>query len=394
MALKRLAILGSTGSIGASTLEVVAAHSKRFKIVSLSAARSVEALARQAALHRPALLAVADAQAAAQLKTLLPADFRGRVVYGPQGYMEAAAGCGADMVVSAMVGAAGLLPTYAAVKAGIDVALANKETLVAAGELVMAEAAASGAAILPVDSEHSAIYQALMGNDPAGVRRLWLTASGGPFWEFTPGQLAAVTPKMALAHPNWSMGPKITVDSATMMNKGLEVIEAHWLFKRAWDDIAVLIHPQSVVHSLVEYVDGSVLAQLGLPDMKVPIAFALAHPQRLELKLPSLDLAQVGSLTFARPDLSRFPALGLAFAAGRAGGSAPAVLNAVNEVAVAGFLAGRLAFPQIAACVQEVLGRHQPAPLSCLAEVLEADRWARGQARDWVSNKGGAPCSR
>jgi len=387
---KKLAILGSTGSIGKSTLEVVAAHRERFPVVSLAAARSVEELAKQAALFQPQVLAVLDKEAADKLKTLLPSGLKAEVVYGPQGYLQAAAGCGADMVLSAMVGAAGLLPTYAAIKAGIDVALANKETLVAAGELVMAAARESGSAIVPVDSEHSAIYQSLMGNDPAGVRRLWLTASGGPFWSFTKEQLAGVTPEMALAHPTWSMGPKITIDSATLMNKGLEVIEAHWLFDRGYDDIKVVIHPQSVVHSLVEYVDGSFLAQLGLPDMKTPIAFALAHPQRLAMDMPQLNLAQVARLSFEEPDLERFPALGLAFAAGREGGSAPAVMNAANEVAVGLFLRGSLTYGQITVCVRAVLDEHQTHSLPSVAAVLEADRWARTQARAWAESHGGA----
>ncbi len=390
MDVKKLAILGSTGSIGHSTLEVVAAHRERFSVVSLAAARSVEELARQAALLQPRLLAVLDQEAARRLKALLPAGLKARVVHGPQGYLEAAAGCEADLVLSAMVGAAGLLPTYAAIKAGIDVALANKETLVAGGELVMAAAAESGSAIIPVDSEHSAIYQSIMGNDPAGVRRLWLTASGGPFWRWSKERLAGVTPEMALAHPNWSMGPKITVDSATMMNKGLEVIEAHWLFAMGYDDIKVLVHPQSVVHSLVEYVDGSFLAQLGLPDMKTPIAFALAHPQRLALEAPRLNLAQVACLSFEEPDMERFPSLGLALAAGREGGSAPAVMNAANEVAVGLFLAGRLAFKSIAACVGAVLQSHRAQPLESVAAVLEADRWARAEARTWAEAQGGA----
>ncbi|MCB2225198.1 MAG: 1-deoxy-D-xylulose-5-phosphate reductoisomerase [Desulfarculaceae bacterium] len=390
MGVKNLAILGSTGSIGLSTLEVIAAHRERFRVKSLAAARSVEALAAQAALVQPELVAVLDAESADKLKALLPAGLKCRIVHGPQGYLEAAAGCGAELVVSAMVGAAGLLPTYAALKAGIDVALANKETLVAAGELVMAAASESGAAIIPVDSEHSAIFQALMGNDRSAVKRIWLTASGGPFRDFSQAQLAKVTPAMALDHPNWSMGPKITIDSATLMNKGLEVIEAHWLFGRDYDEITVVVHPQSVVHSLVEYVDGSFIAQLGQPDMKTPIAFALAYPQRLPLDLPQLDLTQVASLTFRAPDLERFPALGLALAAGRAGGSAPATLNAANEVAVGLFLEGKLSYGQIAACVQGVLNTHQTRPLNSVAEVLETDREARAQARAWAAKQGEA----
>ncbi len=391
MAVKKLAILGSTGSIGVSTLEVISGHRDKFQVVSLAAARSVEALAAQAALHQPGLLAVKDAAAADQLKALLPTGFKGKVLSGPQGYLEAAAGSGADLVVSAMVGAAGLLPTFTAAKAGIDIALANKEALVAGGSLVIEAARANGAAIIPVDSEHSAIYQSLMGQDRDGIKRLWLTASGGPFRDFSAAELARVTPQMALDHPNWSMGPKITVDSATLMNKGLEVIEAHWLFGQSFERIKVVIHPQSVVHSAVEYVDGSLIAQMGQPDMKAPIAFALSYPQRLALDLPALDLAQVASLTFFEPDLERFPSLALAFAAGRAGGSAPAVLNAANEIAVGRFLEGRLSYPGISACVEAVLEQNTSGSPASVAEVLEADRWARSKARAWVEDQGGSP---
>jgi 1-deoxy-D-xylulose-5-phosphate reductoisomerase len=385
---KRLAILGSTGSIGLSALQVVEANPGLFKVVSLAAARSVESLADQVQRLKPALAAVLDAPAAAALKALLPAGTPTRVVHGSQGYLEAAVGCGPDLVLSAMVGAAGLVPTFAAVAAGINVALANKETLVAAGELVMAEARKTGAAILPVDSEHSAIFQALMGNDPARVRRLLLTASGGPFRHKSAAELKRVTREQALNHPNWSMGPKITIDSATLMNKGLEVIEARWLFDQPLEKIEVVIHPQSLIHSLVEYVDGSVVAQLGLPDMRLPIAFALAYPERRDWSLPPLDLTKSGPLTFEPPDLGRFPALGLAYAAGRAGGAAPAVLGAANEVAVEAFLAGRLDFPGITACVAAVLDSFDGRPAASVAAVLEADRWARQQARSWVGERG------
>jgi 1-deoxy-D-xylulose-5-phosphate reductoisomerase len=382
---RRLAVLGSTGSIGVSTLEVVEAHPERFQVVSLAAARSVKKLAAQALKHQPQVLAVIDAAAAAELQALLPEDLARRVVHGPQGYLEAAVGSGPQVVLSAMVGAAGLVPTYAAVQAGLTVALANKETLVAGGQPVMAAAQAKGAVILPVDSEHSAIFQALMGNDPQKVRALWLTASGGPFREFSAQRLSQVTPAQALNHPNWSMGPKITVDSATLMNKGLEAIEAHWLFGQPLDKIKVVIHPQSVVHSLVEYTDGSVLAQMGLPDMRLPIAFALAYPERLASELPALPVTSMGPLTFQEPDRQRFPALDLAYSAGRAGGTCPAVLNGANEVAVAAFLQGGLGFTGIVACVQAVLEQHQAGPADSVAEVLEADRWARGAARSWLA---------
>ncbi|CAO0822494.1 1-deoxy-D-xylulose 5-phosphate reductoisomerase [Desulfarculales bacterium] len=381
---RRLAILGSTGSIGVSTLEVVEAYPRHFTVASLAAARSVKKLAEQAIRHQPQVLAVIDEAAATQLKYLLPPKLARRVVHGPQGYLEAAVGCGPQVVLSAMVGVAGLVPTYAAVQAGVTVALANKETLVAGGEPVMAAAKAKGAVILPVDSEHSAIFQGLMGNDPKRVRALWLTASGGPFRQLSPQKLSQVTPAQALNHPNWSMGPKITVDSATLMNKGLEAIEA-LAFWSAHDKIKVVIHPQSVVHSLVEYVDGSVLAQMGLPDMRLPIAFALAYPERLASELPSLPVTSMDPLTFQEPDRERFPALELAYAAGRAGGTCPAVLNGTNEVAVAAFLQGGLAFTGIACCVAEVLQRHQIGPADSVAAVLEADRWARGAARSWLA---------
>ncbi len=386
--MKRLAILGSTGSIGLSALEVVEARPRRFQVVSLAAARSVQTLALQARRHRPRVLAVIDRQAAERLKALLPQELAARVVCGPQGYLAAAVEAGADMVLSAMVGAAGLPSTFAAVQAGLDVALANKETLVAGGEPVTAAAAASGARILPVDSEHSALFQALEGNRRSQVRNLWLTASGGPFRRLSAAELARVTPEQALDHPNWSMGPKITVDSATLMNKGLEVIEAHWLFDTPLDRVQVVIHPQSLVHSLVEYIDGSILAQLGPPDMKLPIAYALTYPERLAWDWPRLDIRALGSLTFEEPDLKRFPALALAYAAGRQGGTAPAILNAANEVAVEAFLAGELDFPGICACVESVLAGSEAGPASSVAEVLEADRRARREARAWLRKRG------
>jgi 1-deoxy-D-xylulose-5-phosphate reductoisomerase len=381
---KRLAILGSTGSIGVQALQVIAEHPDRFQVTSLAAARSVELLAAQARQFKPEVIAVVDLAAARRLADLLPDDLASRVVHGSQGYLEAAVGRGPDMVLSAMVGAAGLAPTFAAVKSGHDVALANKETLVAGGELVMAEAMKRGAAVLPVDSEHSAIFQALMGNRASAVRRILLTASGGPFREKTRAELALVTPQEALAHPNWAMGPKITVDSATLMNKGLEVIEARWLFDQPLDRIEVLVHPQSVVHSAVEFVDGSVMAQMGIPDMRLPIAFALAYPERLPSSRPSLDLLKVASLTFQAPDTERFPALKLAYAAAEQGGLSPAVLSGANEVAVEGFLQGRLDFPGITACVAAVLESHPGGQATSIAAVLEADRWARANARQWV----------
>lgn len=389
MAVKKIAVLGSTGSIGKNALEVVEQRPDLFEVVSLAAARSVEVLAVQARRHRPRLIVVLDAEAAQRIKALLPEDLARLVVHGPAGYIEAVVSAGADVVLSAMVGAAGLMPTFAAVRAGITVALANKETLVAGGEVVMKKAAETGAQIVPVDSEHAAIFQALLGSRPQEVRCLWLTASGGPFRGKSAAELEKVTPAEALDHPNWTMGPKITVDSATLMNKGLEVIEAGWLFGQPLDKVRVVIHPQSVVHSLVEFVDGTMLAQMGVPDMRLPIASALTHPERLPWELPRLELTRLKALTFEEPDMKRFPALAVAYAAGRTGGSAPAVLNGANEVAVEAFLAGRLDFTGITACVTQALEAHQAGPLESVAEVLEADRWARNQARQWLAARGG-----
>jgi len=387
MALKRLAILGSTGSIGVTALGVVEERPERFKVVSLAAASSFQKLAGQVLRHKPLLAAVKDQAVAQKLREILPADCPTRVVHGPEGYLAATLEAEADLVVSAMVGAAGLMPTFAAVQAGINVALANKESLVAAGELVMQKAQETGANILPVDSEHSALFQALQGRDPGEVRRLWLTASGGPFRDLSLAGQKDVTPKMALNHPRWSMGPKITVDSATLMNKGLEVIEARWLFNRPLSEIKVVIHPQSLVHALVEMVDGSLIAQLAEPDMRLPIAYALSYPQRLRDSRPGLNPAAMGELSFAAPDLARFRTLALAYAAAEQGGTAPAVLSGANEVAVESFLKGLLDFPGIPALVEAVLDRHRVQPADTVAAVLEADRWARGEARNWLEKR-------
>lgn len=377
--MKRLAILGSTGSIGVSTLEIVAAYPERFQIVALTAGRNLDLLRQQILAFKPQLVAVRSASDAERLQAELGAGAP-RILSGTPGLIACAAENDADMVVSAIVGAAGLEPTLAAIEAGKDVALANKETLVAAGAVVMAAVARQGVRLLPVDSEHSAIFQSLEGHRNADVRRLILTASGGPFRDLSPQQLAKVSIADALAHPNWSMGRKISIDSATMMNKGLEVIEACWLFDLPVERIDVHIHPESIVHSMVEYVDGAVIAQLGIPDMKTPIAYALSHPERLPLDLPPLDLCRLGSLRFQEPDPQRFPCLALAYDAMRIGGTAPAVLNAANEVAVEAFLAGAIAFLDIPRIIRTVLERHEVLPATALAEVLAADSWARQAA--------------
>jgi 1-deoxy-D-xylulose-5-phosphate reductoisomerase len=384
MTKQRLTILGATGSIGASTLDVVARHPDRFEIVALTGHRRLDVLETQCRRHRPRYAVVGDP---ADAKTLGDA-LRGvgtQVLAGPEALAQVAALPEVDAVMAAIVGAAGLAPTLAAARAGKRLLLANKEALVMAGPVFMAEVRRSGALLLPIDSEHNAVFQSLpagfSGNHAAaGVSRILLTASGGPFRNVSLDRLTDVTPDQACAHPNWVMGRKISVDSATMMNKGLEVIEAHWLFAAAPERIDVVIHPQSVIHSLVQYVDGSVLAQLGNPDMRTPIAHALAYPERIEAGVPPLDLFQVAQLTFERPDFTRFPCLALAYQALRAGGNAPAVLNAANEVAVAAFLAGRLSFLGIADVIADALERVPLGDLPDLAAVLAADAAGRAAA--------------
>lgn len=384
-----IAILGATGSIGASTLAVTALHSEHYRIVALTAQRDADAMLELCARHRPQVVAMADPGAAAALRRALP-DRGIEVLSGPEGLVAAAAWPGADIVVAAIVGAAGLSPTLAAVHAGRRLLLANKEALVMAGALFMAAVRKGGAMLVPIDSEQNAIFQCLggdyrCGEPPAGVRRIVLTASGGPFRTTPAAALESVTPEAACAHPNWRMGRKISVDSATLMNKGLEVIEAAWLFALDAARVDVLVHPQSVVHSLVEYADGSLLAQLGVADMRVPIAQALAWPQRIESGAPSLDLAQVARLDFEPPDRGRFPALDLAYQALRAGGLAGTVLNAANEVAVQAFLDRRIGFPRIAAVVADTLERTSGGAAGSLEAVLAADADARRVAEQQVA---------
>jgi len=378
---RSIALLGSTGSVGVSTLALVERFPDRFRAVSLAAGRNVELLAEQVRRHEPELVSVADDACAADLRARVPG-FAGRIVAGAEGPRAVATHASADIVLSALVGALGLEPTLAAIESGKDVALANKEVLVVAGALVTRAARERGVRLLPVDSEHNAIFQALHGHDRNEVRRLILTASGGPFLRHTVADLAHVTRADALKHPTWKMGPKITIDSATLMNKGLEVIEAHWLFDVEPERIDVVIHPQSIIHSMVEYIDGSVLSQMAVPDMTIPIGYALAYPERLPLThLRTLDLPAAGELTFVEPDLERFPCLGLAYRALRAGGTMPAVLNAANEVAVERFLAEDLCYRDVPAVVAAVMDAHTSTPATDLATLLAADRWARERAR-------------
>ncbi|GBD26101.1 1-deoxy-D-xylulose 5-phosphate reductoisomerase [bacterium HR30] len=383
--MKQLSILGSTGSIGVTTLDVVSRFPERFRIVALAAGTRVNQLVDQARKFAPRLIAVGSKEAVEDFRRLYP-DYQGEILYGPEGLERCATAPEANLVISALVGAVGLVPTLRALELGKPVALANKEVLVAAGALVTTTAKKTGAKLWPIDSEHNAIFQALQGHRRQDVRRLILTASGGPFLRTPREKLAEVVPEQALQHPTWKMGAKITVDSATLMNKGLEVIEAHWLFGLEPSRIEVIIHPQSIVHSLVEYVDGSLLAQLGVPDMSIPIAYILGFPERLDLDyLPRLDLSHAGRLEFETPDLERFPCLGLAYEALRRGGTAPAVLNAANEAAVAAFLEGSIRFIDIPRIVRLVLDAHQPTDVDSLDTVLRVDRWARETAQRAIS---------
>ncbi len=377
--MKNISILGSTGSIGQSTLAVVEKFSDRFKVVALAAGNNVELLEKQVRQFKPALVSVVSPSSAEQLKQRC-SGLKVAVLSGVEGMIQAAALDDADITVSAIVGTAGLVPTMAAISAGKTIALANKEVLVTAGELVMSECRRRGVRLLPVDSEHSAIFQCLHAGANKDIRRLILTASGGPFRSFSKKDLATVTLAQALKHPNWSMGKKITIDSATLMNKGLEVIEARWLFDMKPEKIRVLIHPQSIVHSMVEYTDGAVVAQLGMPDMKGPIAYALSYPERLDDVSPALDLAAVGTLTFEEPDLDRFPCLAYAFDALRAGGTMPAVLSAANEVAVRYFLEERIGYNDIAPVIRTAMDAHTPSAVRTVEDALKADLWARQEA--------------
>ncbi|HSH69495.1 MAG TPA: 1-deoxy-D-xylulose-5-phosphate reductoisomerase [Deferrisomatales bacterium] len=385
--MKTLSILGSTGSIGESTLDVATRFPEKFRVVALAAAgANPTRLAAQVEQTGARLVAVADAGRAAALEPLLASNVE--VCWGAEGLVRAAEVAEVDLVVSAIVGAAGLVPTYAALVAGKDVALANKESLVVGGELVLQAARDSGARLLPVDSEHSALFQVLDGRDSEQVRRLILTASGGPFRGRQRAELAGVSVEQTLDHPNWAMGPKITVDSATLMNKGLEVIEAYWLFGLPASAIEVTVHPQSVVHSMVEFVDGAVLAQLGVPDMRGPISYALNYPKRLPMPDLGLKLWELEGLTFEAPDRAAFPCLDLAFRALELGGTAPAVLSGANEVAVAAFLDRQLSFLQIPELVAAALGALPVTPLDTVHTALEADLTARRFARDWVGAQG------
>jgi 1-deoxy-D-xylulose-5-phosphate reductoisomerase len=376
---KRIVVLGSTGSIGRATLDVVArlrAAGEALDVAGLAARRNVSALAAQVRAFRPAAVALSRAEDAGALREAAPG-WHGEVLAGPEGLERIASAFEADLVVVAIDGVAGLAPTLAALRAGADVALATKEALVAGGALVVDAAARRGRRLLPIDSEHAAIFQCLDGRPAADVARLWLTASGGPFRRMPAEAMTRVTPEDALRHPTWRMGPKVTVDSSTLMNKGLEIIEAHWLFGVSADRIEVVVHPQSIVHSGVEFVDGSVLAQLAAPDMRLPIQSVLTYPRRVPHAVARLDLRTLASLDFEPPDEERFPCLGLAREALRRGGTAPAALNAANEAAVRLFLDGRIGFTAIAPAIRRALDAHAARPVASLGDVIAADREAR-----------------
>jgi 1-deoxy-D-xylulose-5-phosphate reductoisomerase len=383
--MKSIAILGSTGSVGVTTLDVVSRFPERFRVAALAAGRNVELLARQIQRFQPDLVSVESAalaqDLAARVRPLKPT-----IMHGVEGTIAVATHPATKLVMSALVGALGLSPTLAAIRAGKDIAFANKEVLVIAGELVTRAVRDHGVQLLPVDSEHNAIFQCLEGKPRAALKRIILTASGGPFRQWPADRFRSITIKDALNHPTWRMGNKITIDSATLMNKGLEVIEAHWLFDLKPAEVSVVIHPQSVVHSMAEMIDGSVIAQMAVPDMAIPVAFALAWPERLPLTyLPPLSLVGCGPLTFEEPDTSRFPCLRLAFAALEAGGTMPACLNAANEELVAGFLAGRLAFTEIPRQIEAIMNRHAHGPARTLEDLLETDGWARQAAREGIA---------
>ena len=381
--MKSIVILGSTGSIGTNTLDIVERFPDEFRVVGLTAGNNDEMLADQIRRFRPQAVAMSTEGAALRLKRRcsgLPTE----IVSGQEGLAAVASLAGAELVVSAIVGGAGLVPTLAAIRSKKHIALANKEPMVMAGQLMQEEARRAGVRIFPVDSEHSAIFQSLEGHRIKDVRRLILTASGGALWNVPKEALADVTPERALQHPNWKMGAKITIDSATLMNKGLEVVEARWLFDIPESRIDVLIHRESIIHSLVEYEDRSMISQLGLPDMRTPISYAMRYPDRLPLDLPSLDLTEIGTLTFCKPDHDRFPCLRLGYESLRIGGTLPAAMNAANEIAVDAFLNGGIRFTDISDIIQSTMQAHTPHPVRSVEAALDADRWAREKAESLV----------
>lgn len=381
---KKISVLGSSGSIGVNTLKVVAQFPERFEVVGLAVQRNISLLEQQIRQFHPQMVSVADEILAAELRKRCT-NLKVEILAGEGGAMQVATHAEADMVVSAIVGFAGLAPTYQAVLAHKQIALANKETLVAAGALIMPEIARHQGTLLPVDSEHHAIFQCLQGHRRQDLRKILLTASGGPFRQYSQEQLRSVTVQDALRHPNWAMGKKITIDSATLMNKGLEVIEAHWLFDVAFSEIQVVVHPQSVIHSMVEYADGSIMAELGAPDMRIPLAYALCYPEQRAIDVPRLDFTTLKALTFEEPDLKKFPCLQYAYQAGEIGATMPTVVNAANEVAVEAFLQEQIGFTDIPAVISQVMEAHIVRPLLIIDDVIDADRWAREKSQSLLT---------
>jgi 1-deoxy-D-xylulose-5-phosphate reductoisomerase len=381
--MKTIVILGSTGSIGTNTLDIVERFPEEFRVAGLAAGGNEQKLEEQIRRYRPRMVALSDASAAARLRQRC-ADLPVEILTGEEGMIQVASAPEAELVISAIVGGAGLVPTLAAIRSGKQIALANKEPMVMAGKLMQDEAQRHGVRIFPVDSEHSAIFQSLEGHRKEDIRRLILTASGGALWTMGREELQDVKPERALQHPNWKMGAKITIDSATLMNKGLEVIEARWLFDISESQIEVLIHRESIIHSLVEYQDCSMIAQLGLPDMRTPISYAMRYPGRLPLDLPSLDLTEIAKLTFCKPDHDRFPCLSLGYESLRIGGTMPAAMNAANEVAVEAFLNGGIRFTNIVEIIRSTMDVHNTKEIETLEDALEADRWAREKAESLV----------
>ena len=379
--MKNICLLGSTGYIGINSLKVIRGNPDRYRIIALGAGRNIDLLAEQIREFKPPFAAVINSDLAKELKIRLNNQANTEILSGTKGYVEIATLSEVDMAIAAMSGSSGLLPTYSAIAAGKDVGLANKERLVIAGSLLMNESQKGGARIIPIDSEHSAIQQSIQGHMREDLKKIILTGSGGPFKDFSLKRLSKVTPKQALEHPNWEMGRKITIDSATMMNKGIEAIEAQWLFNVRIDQIEILLHPQSIIHSMVEYVDGSIIAQLAFPDMRIPISYALSYPRHLQGESPSLHLLDIGKLSFEEPDKKRFRCLDLALTAGKIGHSMPAVLSGANEIAVNAFLQGQIGFLEIPQLVEKIMERHQVFPIETIDQALEADRWAQSTAK-------------
>lgn len=380
--MKNICLLGSTGYIGINSLRVIKDNQERYRIVALGAGKNIDLLLNQIKEFKPRFAAVINSDLANELKSRLNNTSNTEILYGTEGYIKIATLSDVNITIAAMTGSSGLFPTFSAITAGKDVALANKETLVIAGSLLMSESRKMGINIFPIDSEHSAIQQSIQGHSREDLKRIILTGSGGPFMDLSIESLSKVTPEEALKHPNWSMGRKITIDSATMMNKGMEAIEAKWLFNVDMDQIDILLHPQSIIHSMVEYMDGSIIAQLAPTDMRIPISYALSYPRHLNGELPSLDLLDIGKLSFGKPDKKRFRCLDLAIDAGKIGESMPAILNGANEIAVNAFLEGKIGFLQIPQIIEKTMEKHEVFPINSIDQAIEANQWAESMAKE------------